>query len=115
MCCLLLKNIDAKMSVSSSGKKGRGKVKVNSEGVTGEGATTSSSSSGTIKEPKEPKIGKKNKTKGDQAYEILEKIIIRFPMLIYGDASKDSHKELPLISLSRISTKNRGRSLCLKD
>lgn len=84
----LLKNIDAKMSVSSSGKKGRGKVKVNSEGVTGEGATTSSSSSGTIKEPKEPKIGKKNKTKGDQAYEILEKIIIRFPMLIYGAIDK---------------------------
>lgn len=84
----LLKNIDAKMSVSSSGKKGRGKVKVNSEGVTGEGATTSSSSSGTIKEPKEPKIGKKNKTKGDQAYEILEKIIIRFPMLIYGAMDK---------------------------
>ena len=84
----LLKNIDAKMSVSSSGKKSRGKVKVNSEGVTGEGATTSSSSSGTIKEPKEPKIGKKNKTKGDQAYEILEKIIIRFPMLIYGAIDK---------------------------
>lgn len=84
----LLKNIDAKMSVSSSGKKGRGKVKVNSEGVTGEGATTSSSSSGTIKVPKEPKIGKKNKTKGDQAYEILEKIIIRFPMLIYGAIDK---------------------------
>lgn len=84
----LLKNIDAKMSVSSSGKKSRGKVKVNSEGVTGEGATTSSSSSGTIKEPKEPKIGKKNKTKGDQAYEILEKIIIRFPMLIYGAMDK---------------------------
>lgn len=84
----LLKNIDAKMSVSSSGKKSRGKVKVSSEGVTGEGATTSSSSSGTIKEPKEPKIGKKNKTKGDQAYEILEKIIIRFPMLIYGAMDK---------------------------
>lgn len=84
----LLKNIDAKMSVSSSGKKSRGKIKVNSEGVTGEGATTSSSSSGTIKEPKEPKIGKKNKTKGDQAYEILEKIIIRFPMLIYGAMDK---------------------------
>lgn len=84
----LLKNIDAKMSQSSSGKKNRGKVKVNSEGVTGEGATTSSSSSGTIKEPKEPKIGKKNKTKGDQAYEILEKIIIRFPMLIYGAMDK---------------------------
>lgn len=84
----LLKNIDAKMSVSSSGKKSRGKVKVNSEGVTGEGATTSSSSSGTIKEPKEPKIDKKNKTKGDQAYEILEKIIIRFPMLIYGAIDK---------------------------
>lgn len=84
----LLKNIDAKMSLSSSGKKNRGKVKVNSEGVTGEGATTSSSSSGTIKEPKEPKIGKKNKTKGDQAYEILEKIIIRFPMLIYGAMDK---------------------------
>ena len=84
----LLKNIDAKMSVSSSGKKSRGKIKVNSEGVTGEGATTSSSFSGTIKEPKEPKIGKKNKTKGDQAYEILEKIIIRFPMLIYGAMDK---------------------------
>ena len=84
----LLKNIDAKMSLSSSGKKNRGKVKVSSEGVTGEGATTSSSSSGTIKEPKEPKIGKKNKTKGDQAYEILEKIIIRFPMLIYGAMDK---------------------------
>ena len=84
----LLKNIDAKMSVSSSGKKSRGKVKVSSEGVTGEGATTSSSSSGTIKEPKEPKIGKKNKTKGDQAYEMLEKIIIRFPMLIYGAMDK---------------------------
>lgn len=84
----LLKNIDAKMSVFSSGKKSRGKVKVSSEGVTGEGATTSSSSSGTIKEPKEPKIGKKNKTKGDQAYEILEKIIIRFPMLIYGAMDK---------------------------
>lgn len=84
----LLKNIDAKMSVSSSGKKSRGKVKVSSEGVTGEGATTSSSSSGTIKEPKEPKIAKKNKTKGDQAYEILEKIIIRFPMLIYGAMDK---------------------------
>lgn len=84
----LLKNIDAKMSVSSSGKKSRGKVKVSSEGVTGEGVTTSSSSSGTIKEPKEPKIGKKNKTKGDQAYEILEKIIIRFPMLIYGAMDK---------------------------
>ena len=84
----LLKNIDAKMSVSSSGKKNRGTIKVNSEGVTGEGATTSSSSSGTIKEPKEPKIGKKNKTKGDQAYEILEKIIIRFPMLIYGAMDK---------------------------
>lgn len=84
----LLKNIDAKMSVSSSGKKSRGKVKVSSEGVTCEGATTSSSSSGTIKEPKEPKIGKKNKTKGDQAYEILEKIIIRFPMLIYGAMDK---------------------------
>lgn len=84
----LLKNIDAKMSVSSSGKKSRGKIKVSSEGVTGEGATTSSSSSGTVKEPKEPKIGKKNKTKGDQAYEILEKIIIRFPMLIYGAIDK---------------------------
>lgn len=84
----LLKNIDAKMSVSSSGKKSRGKIKVSSEGVTGEGATTSSSSSGTVKEPKEPKIGKKNKTKGDQAYEILEKIIIRFPMLIYGAMDK---------------------------
>lgn len=84
----LLKNIDAKMSVSSSGKKNRGKIKVSSEGVTGEGATTSSSSSGTVKEPKEPKIGKKNKTKGDQAYEILEKIIIRFPMLIYGAMDK---------------------------
>lgn len=82
-----LKEIDAKMDNSSSGKKSNGKVKVNEEGVTGEGTTTGSSS-GTTKEHKEPKAGKKNKTRGDQAYDILEKIIIRFPMLIYGSMDK---------------------------
>lgn len=81
----LLKEIDARMSVSSSGKKGRGKVKVTDEGVTGERAVNASSYSGT---PKETKARTKNKTKGDQAYEILEKIIIRFPMLIYGAVDK---------------------------
>lgn len=81
----LLKEIDARMSVSSSGKKGRGKVKVTDEGVTGERAVNASSYSGT---PKETKARMKNKTKGDQAYEILEKIIIRFPMLIYGAVDK---------------------------
>ena len=81
----LLKEIDARMSVSSSGKKGRGKVKVTDEGVTGERAVNASSYSGT---PKETKVRTKNKTKGDQAYEILEKIIIRFPMLIYGAVDK---------------------------
>lgn len=81
----LLKEIDARMSVSSSGKKGRGKVKVTDEGVTGERAVNASSYSGT---PKENKARTKNKTKGDQAYEILEKIIIRFPMLIYGAVDK---------------------------
>lgn len=81
----LLKEIDARMSVSSSGKKGRGKVKVTDEGVTGEKAVNASSYSGT---PKETKARTKNKTKGDQAYEILEKIIIRFPMLIYGAVDK---------------------------
>lgn len=81
----LLKEIDARMSVSSSGKKGRGKVKVTDEGVTGEKAVNASSYSGT---PKETKARMKNKTKGDQAYEILEKIIIRFPMLIYGAVDK---------------------------
>lgn len=81
----LLKKIDARMSVSSSGKKGRGKVKVTDEGVTGERAVNASSYSGT---PKETKARTKNKTKGDQAYEILEKIIIRFPMLIYGAVDK---------------------------
>lgn len=81
----LLKEIDAKMSVSSSGKKRRGKVKVTDEGVTGERAVNVSSYSGT---PKEAKARTKNKTKGDQAYEILEKIIIRFPMLIYGAMDK---------------------------
>lgn len=55
-----LKEIDAKMDNSSSGKKSNGKVKVNEEGVTGEGTTTGSSS-GTTKEHKEPKAGKKNK------------------------------------------------------
>lgn len=81
----LLKEIDARMSVSSSGKKGRGKVKVTDEGVTGERTVNASSYSGT---PKETKARTKNKTKGDQAYEILEKIIIRFPMLIYGAVDK---------------------------
>lgn len=81
----LLKEIDARMSVSSSGKRGRGKVKVTDEGVTGERAVNASSYSGT---PKETKARMKNKTKGDQAYEILEKIIIRFPMLIYGAVDK---------------------------
>lgn len=81
----LLKEIDARMSVSSSGKKGRGKVKLTDEGVTGERAVNASSYSGT---PKETKARMKNKTKGDQAYEILEKIIIRFPMLIYGAVDK---------------------------
>lgn len=81
----LLKEIDARMSVSSSGKMGRGKVKVTDEGVTGERAVNASSYSGT---PKETKARTKNKTKGDQAYEILEKIIIRFPMLIYGAVDK---------------------------
>lgn len=81
----LLKEIDARMSVSSSGKKGRGKVKVTDEGVTGERAVNASSYSGT---PKKTKARTKNKTKGDQAYEILEKIIIRFPMLIYGAVDK---------------------------
>uniref|UniRef100_UPI00403858D9 Eco57I restriction-modification methylase domain-containing protein n=1 Tax=Segatella hominis TaxID=2518605 RepID=UPI00403858D9 len=81
----LLKEIDARMSVSSSGKKGRGKVKVTDEGVTGERAVNASSYSGI---PKETKARTKNKTKGDQAYEILEKIIIRFPMLIYGAVDK---------------------------
>lgn len=81
----LLKEIDARMSVSSSGKKGRGKVKVTDEGVTGERAVNASSYSGT---PKGTKARTKNKTKGDQAYEILEKIIIRFPMLIYGAVDK---------------------------
>lgn len=87
-----LKEIDAKMESASSGKRSNGKVKVTDEGVTGEGATTSSSSStGTPEEPKEPKAGKtgkKSKTRGEQAYDILEKIIIRFPMLIYGSMDK---------------------------
>jgi len=88
-----LKEIDSKMSNASSGKgkgKSNGKTKVNSQGVTGEGATTSASASDTPPEPKDPKPNKKNKTKGDQIYEILEKIVIRFPMLIYGSIDKMS-------------------------
>ena len=85
-----LKDIDSKMSNTSSGKRSTGKVKVTSEGVTGEGASSNGTSSRTPQEPKEPKTGKKNKTKGDQAYEILEKIVIRFPMLIYGSVDKMS-------------------------
>lgn len=87
----LLKDIDAKMRIASSGKSSRGKIKVTDEGVTGEGAAAGSRPAASPQAPhapgEQPKA-KKNKTRGDQAYDILEKIIIRFPMLIYGTVDK---------------------------
>lgn len=86
-----LKEIENKIGKSAAGKKGDGKTKVNAQGLEGEAQSGGNSHENSGRQNSKPDHKTKESTqvsRAEQAWNILEKISIRFPMLIYGAVDK---------------------------
>ena len=86
-----LKEIENKIGKSAAAKKGDGKTKVNAQGLEGEAQNGGISHENSGQQNSKPNHKPKESTqvsRAEQAWNILEKISIRFPMLIYGAVDK---------------------------